>query len=1068
MAVPVKQTVKINFAGGLDTKTDPKQVPPANFLALTNSVFTTGGQLTKRNGFKSLGNSVTSNYNVTAYSNLTGTISSAKKVFSYNDELLVNDAWNLYSYDANQDAWNYKGRSTLVDLTTTPIVQNANYYACADEAVDLVNNVRISAFTQQTSGSNYYTYYSVQDIATGQVIYNQALLGLGYTRPRVISINGNTWVFAVEIATGNIYGALFQGQTIITPFYNTGLATKAPGLIYDVDYNSATGFINYTFIDRFSHVNLYLLDPTTLTLNYSTRDSSTTGITCCSSFAAGSNTWVVYANATNVKFFVANNSGSQIQTPKNITTITLPATYKVNNVTGVFSNTSNATVFWDLVYISAGSNYVVDANTYFQNIDNAFNVQGFGTLFMGTVFIVSKAFKINEIPHIVCAFSTEQQIFQTPQISGLYTYPNQPTTFLLNLYNYTAAMDTNIVTNANPDAVANIAAKISPGEARPFCVLAGALTSVNYITSNIVQLALGQNSDYTFSATPLGSQNQFTYLAPTGIINCQFDFTYSNPDVQVLGNNAIISNGSVLMYDGASIAEQNFHIFPNAPNVGNISTSGGGMGLVGGTSLYSYCVVYEWIDNQGQIHRSSPSTIQTAFLGNGSGGFYNYTFASFASSATGSVQLTIPNLSVTNKPGNQVTISVYRTAANQNVYYLLQTFGYGNSFGTYLNNTQGEYLTFTDTFADSQIINNIQLYTLGALEYFAPPATKSLTNFKSRAVAIPSEMKTSFYYSNQVLPNFPVQFVPAFLQNVNNAGGSILAVANMDDKLIIFKTGKVVGPSILYMVGNGPAASGTGNDFTDPLPIAVDVGCTDRASIVMTPVGLIFKSNKGIYLLDRNLSASYIGAPVEKYNQYSIISSSLIPNSTQVRFVLSNGTMLMYDYFYQRWGTFDFSALNFPIVSDCIWQGQHTFVTSNGSVYQEVPGQYYDGSLSNQHPILMSFTTSWIKLAELQGYQRSYFFYLLGQYFSDHKLNLSVAYDFSSSPAQTFTITPDPSSSLENWRVFLAQQRCQSFQISLQEVFTGTYGQGFNLSGLNLVLGAKNAFLPQNNATTVG
>ena len=46
-----KQPLSINFAAGLDLKTDPFQVSPGKFLGLANSIFTKGGLLQKRNGF---------------------------------------------------------------------------------------------------------------------------------------------------------------------------------------------------------------------------------------------------------------------------------------------------------------------------------------------------------------------------------------------------------------------------------------------------------------------------------------------------------------------------------------------------------------------------------------------------------------------------------------------------------------------------------------------------------------------------------------------------------------------------------------------------------------------------------------------------------------------------------------------------------------------------------------------------------------------------------------------------------------------------------------------------------
>ena len=254
----------------------------------------------------------------------------------------------------------------------------------------------------------------------------------------------------------------------------------------------------------------------------------------------------------------------------------------------------------------------------------------------------------------------------------------------------------------------------------------------------------------------------------------------------------------------------------------------------------------------------------------------------------------------------------------------------------------------------------------------------------------------------------------------------------------------------------------------------------------------MFQSDKGIWLLGRDLSTTYIGAPVEAYNSYAVNSAIAIPGTNQVRFTLSNGVMLMYDYYYQQWGTFAGS----PAISSTIYQSLHTLLSSSGAISQETPGIYLD----NGNPVLMSFTTSWIALAELQGYQRAFFFYLLGTYFTPHKLNLQIAYDYNSSPIQSTLISPTnygpsygssampvygqlnpygggssdsgASSNIEQWRVFLTKQRCTSFQISLQEIYDPSFGapagQGLTLSGLNLVVGLKKGWRPQPAATSAG
>jgi hypothetical protein len=311
----------------------------------------------------------------------------------------------------------------------------------------------------------------------------------------------------------------------------------------------------------------------------------------------------------------------------------------------------------------------------------------------------------------------------------------------------------------------------------------------------------------------------------------------------------------------------------------------------------------------------------------------------------------------------------------------------------------------------------------------------------------------------------------------------------MDDKLIIFKKN-----AIYYINGSGPDNTGNNNQYSQPIFITSTVGCDNQQSIVFMPEGLMFQSQKGIWLLSRGLETQYIGAPVEAFNSSVVESAINVPETNQVRFTLNTGETLMYDYFYSQWGTF----VGAPGISSCVFQGLHTFLNSFGQVYQENPGSYLDGS----NPVLLGLTTSWFNLAGLQGYQRAYFFYLIGQYLTPHKLQLSIAYDYNSAPSQTSLISPtnysqpygganpnpgdgtdsqDPygqlalyggETNVEQWRVFLTKQRCQSFQISLQEIYDPSFGvtagAGLTLSGINLVYGIKKGFRPISAAHSIG
>src|SRR6185503_15610551 len=102
-----KQALNINFAKGLDTKTDPKQVQLGNFLALSNSVFTKGGLLQKRNG----------------YAQLPSLIESGSHVTTFNGDLTAIGS-NLQALSQGSNTWTNRGSIQPCSISTMPLVRN--------------------------------------------------------------------------------------------------------------------------------------------------------------------------------------------------------------------------------------------------------------------------------------------------------------------------------------------------------------------------------------------------------------------------------------------------------------------------------------------------------------------------------------------------------------------------------------------------------------------------------------------------------------------------------------------------------------------------------------------------------------------------------------------------------------------------------------------------------------------------------------------------------------------------------------------------------------------------------
>jgi hypothetical protein len=543
------------------------------------------------------------------------------------------------------------------------------------------------------------------------------------------------------------------------------------------------------------------------------------------------------------------------------------------------------------------------------------------------------------------------------------------------------------------------------------------------------------------------STSNVNVYAQQGIDLAAFTIGTEQINTVEAGGSLLLTGGILWMYDGEKPVEHGFNVYPE--DITLTATAGGSMAL----QQYFYQVTYEWTDNSGQLHRSSPSVPQTITLSGGNN----------------SVTLKIPTYRLTYKTNpNPVRIVIYRWSVTQQSYYQVTSVT-----APTINNTTVDSITYVDTLADSSILGNQLIYTTGGvLENTPSPAVQAMTLFKSRLFLIDGEDRNLLWYSKPILSSTPVEMTD--LQTIyvaptissQGSTGDMKALVPLDDKLIIFKAN-----AIYYLTGNGPDITGTNNDYGDPAFITSTAGCSRPNSIVNTPNGIMFQSDKGIWILGRDFSTNYIGAPVEAYNNSEVISAIAVPGTNQIRFTLDTGEILVYDYFFNQWSTFE----GVPALSSVVYQDKHTFIDKYNRTFKERADYYLDGGGT---PVTMRFKTAWFKMAGLQGFQRAYYFMLLGKYLSPHKLSMRIGYDYNPNPAQVVTIAPENfsgfwgdialwgnegpwggMSQVEQWRIFMTQQKCQSFQITMQEFYDPSIGPvagaGLTLSGLNLVVGVK-------------
>lgn len=1014
-----KQVVSVNFSQGLDLKTDPNQLSVGKFQDLENSVFDKLGRLTKRNGFGYL-------------TPLPDSTSTFLTTFNGSLTALGND---LKAFASGPQIWSSKGSFVPLQVSTLPLIRSNLNQSYADTSIS-TNGLLCTAFTDNTtSGSATIAVqkYAVCDLNTGQFLIN----------PTPIVSTFGTVSFAPKVFTlGPKFVVMFtalNGASARLQYFS--ISTINPSLI------GSTSEMASTITPSQSGAWDGVVTNSNLVVSWAANLNGGVRAAYLNSALQKSTELVIASSTATVMSVTADNTLSTPVIWTSLYTSSVSAGYSVAMTlsSGSGGSTGLATAFAAVQTISSGSGTVLNMASTAQNgvlnlvyeVNNKYSYAAASTSYLNAISVFSNG-SLSTTQVLSRSLGLASKGFLVSSVSyylGAFSSQFQPSYFLLG---------------SSGAIVAKLAYQNGGGylgSGLPSVQVTGSQTAqFSYLYKDLIQAV---NKD-TNVAT--GTQVNGIY-AQTGVNYATINFGTNGLFTTETGGNLHINGGYLTMYDGQQVVEHGFHVYPE-PVVVNVSSTSAGLQA----QSYFWQSTYEWADNQGNIHRSAPSIPVGLTISSGT---------------QTAVIVNTPTLRLTNKISNPVKLVIYRWSTNQPVYYQVTSVS-----APILNNKAIDSIAYTDTASDATILGNNVIYTNGGvIENIAAPATKEMTLFDSRLWLIDAEDENLLWYSKQVIESTPVEmsdlltfFVPPS-SGAQGPTGPMKCLAPMDDKLIIFKRN-----AIYYVNGTGPDNTGANNQYSPPIFITSTIGCSNQNSIVMTPNGLMFQSDKGIWLLGRDLSTQYVGKDVETYNGHTVFSAVAVPGTNQVRFTLNGSIRLMYDYFVGQWGTFNGTNG----ISNTLYQNLDTYINAQGQAYQETIGTYLDGA----SPVLMAFTTGWLNLSGLQGYQRIYKIYLLGNYQTPHKLSIGIAYDYDSNVSQVVPISPDNysaawggdtnwgsnsywggPSNVEQWQINFAQQSCETFQINLNEFYDPSKGvaagAGLTVSGLDLVYGQLKGY-PRN------
>lgn len=983
------QTLNISFNKAINQKTDPKQILPGELLVLENGTFISDQQIVTKDGSTAL----------TRSKLFGGTLSTGSAIGTLNDSLVLLDGTTVFSYGETQASWAEKGSKLSSSIQDFPVGTLAG--ASAPAGVLHSSGMELITWFETSSGGSQRFRYAYVDTSNNTVSYSTRviaqvsgdLVNLVNITPLVFGTN-----FSLLLESRGTYNRIGRGTLPVTPTQTaptqTTLISLSTTTVAPVKFvQTATDF--YVLYDNTSgyptiakYNSSYVLQGSAVVLESATFTSSTLIL---DSFT--NRLWAVWSNGTDLKATLLDSSLNTIATLSQL------ATGAYVRMAGVASAANTIVLYTELADALWSPSTAPNTNIIQRNTLSYDGVIGFS---LG--FTVYRGVTLGSVP----VLNADGNIYTvlarvSPLQSTAFIMSFKPSDSTFGIVGKYAWLKGNSNYSITVGASVSYLPPISPVQLNSTTLLLPHILQNNTTISNGVIITSNYNV------------NQAVFqIGP-------------KPDLVELGNDLHMTGGISTIYDGKSVVETGFNLFPETVVLTKASTTGF---ISNGT--YSVVALYEWTDNSGNLWRSSPSTPTSITVTSGT--------------TTNVIDAIVEPLSLTAKQF-EVSIVVYRTVNGGTIYY--------RAGRTLQNPTGGNVITMTA--ADANITGNEQLYTTGGeVENIAPPAFSSITSFKNRLIGINAENPLEWWYSKQVIQGYPVEFSDLFTQVMDQRGGPITVVSTMDDKLIFFKE-----YNIFYVIGDGPSPSGSNNDFSYPQIITTDsVGCIDRDSVVLIPNGLMFKSRKGIYLLDRGLGCSYIGAPVEDFNSQTVVSSLVVPNTTQVRFSLSSGDVLMYDYLYNKWSVFpDIDAVDSVIYSD-----KYTILKSTGLVLEETHGVYGQ----NGAVIPLTLETGWLSLANLQGFQRLKEFLILFESASDATMVVKLYKDFEETEFQTDTIPVTGSSERFQFTIFPQIQKCEAMKVRIAYTPSAVTSSGLSISALALTVGIKKGLVKTSAANSYG
>ena len=498
------------------------------------------------------------------------------------------------------------------------------------------------------------------------------------------------------------------------------------------------------------------------------------------------------------------------------------------------------------------------------------------------------------------------------------------------------------------------------------------------------------------------------------------------------------AGGLVYKYDGIQVSEDGFVVGPR------VLASTGSAVAPTLTGTFAYTAVYEYASQNGEAIVSQAAPVVSSTV------------------AGNKINVMIRTCAVTWKEGNdplggvlpfggrKVQVKIYRTTNGGGEYYLLTTF---------FRDGSSTIFTYADDITDATLITRAKLYRapgrLGtAKDRQSLGCSKLLTECNGVLVSATEQGSTLRCTAERVVGEAP--WHNDGLQLQIDGDGDITALASLDGTVVVFKR------TAIYLVPIEPAnANLSAGGFGAARAIAVDAGCIDPRSVVVTSLGIFFQSDRGIELLTRSLTVQFIGQKIQDtFALYPTVTAAVLDvKNALVRFSLAQtgsttvGITAVFDLTLSVWAGFDIirgAAASAQATSAAYayhagaWR--YVWLDSVGTVRYEDQTTWLDGETW----VTAMWETAWIK-PELQRESQFWQAILLHQRKSACGLLGEIAWDWAAYDAADNKTWAEAAITTYTRQVDLRLTgRGQAFKCRFTDTAPATLGTGQGLEFVGL------------------